>query len=41
MIGMDQPSAARAPDHTAVDSGIPTGSNDPLMPLIWGRVGSS
>jgi hypothetical protein len=41
MIGMYKPSSARSPDNTSVDSGIPKGSNDPIMTLIWGRVGSS
>jgi hypothetical protein len=41
MIGMYKPSSARAPDNTSVASGIPKGSNDPIITLIWGRVGSS
>jgi hypothetical protein len=34
MIGMYKPSSARSPDTTAVASGIPNGSNDPIMTLI-------
>jgi len=41
MIGRYKPSSARCPDNTSVDSGIPKGSNDPSMTLLWGRVGSS
>src|SRR6266851_9137346 len=41
LIGRYKPSSARSPDNTSVDSGIPKGSNDPIMTLIWGRVGSS
>src|SRR4030095_6560489 len=41
MIGMYKPSSARSPDNTSVASGIPKGSNDPIITLIWGRVGSS
>jgi hypothetical protein len=39
--GMAPPSAALAPDSPAVDSGRPNGANDPIMPWLWGRVGSS
>src|SRR5205807_5889184 len=41
MIGRYKPSSARSPDKTSVASGIPKGSNDPIITLIWGRVGSS
>ncbi len=41
MIGRYTPSSARSPDNTSVASGIPKGSNDPILTLIWGRVGSS
>src|SRR5712691_3138400 len=41
MTGMYKPSSARSPDSTSVDSGMPKGSNDPIITLIWGRVGSS
>src|SRR2546425_5767038 len=41
MIGRYKPSSARSPDNTSVASGNPKGSNDPIMTLIWGRVGSS
>jgi hypothetical protein len=41
MIGRYKPASALSPDHTSVESGIPKESNDPLMTVSWGRVGSS
>jgi hypothetical protein len=41
MLGLSKPSSARSPAKTSVASGIPTGSNDPLRTVRWGRPGSS
>src|SRR5438552_16938675 len=41
MIDTYKPSSARSPDNTSVDSCIPKGPNDPIITLIWARVGPS
>ena len=37
MSGMYKPSSARSPESTSVANGIPNGSNEPIITLIWGR----
>ena len=42
MSGMYKPSSpARSPESTSVANGSPNGSNDPVITLSWGRLGSS
>ena len=41
MLGMSTPFSARSPATPSVARGRPTGANDPLIPVRWGRVGAS